>query len=129
MTATDIAESAAELARARPQTFDVLVALDKVPHRDLAEPLPNWLDKGKVGAWLREHGHDTAGFRTGGGFLYQLQALDPLGAAAQARQLLDRMTARSEFLRGRRGGVVPLPYIWVAGYDFPRTARTPGPRR
>ncbi|MFF0754565.1 integrase [Streptomyces sp. NPDC004267] len=119
VTATDIAESAAELARARPQTFDVLVALDKVPHRELAEALPNWLDKGKVGAWLREHGHDTAGFRTGGGFVYQLQALDPLGAADQARQLLDRMTARSEFLRGRRGGVLPLPFIWVAGYDTP----------
>ncbi|MEU3148179.1 hypothetical protein [Streptomyces sp. NPDC006999] len=53
VTASDIAESAAELARARPQTFDVLVALDKVPHRELAEPLPNWLDRGKVGAWLR----------------------------------------------------------------------------
>ncbi|GAB3181008.1 hypothetical protein [Streptomyces incanus] len=119
VTATDIAESAAELARARPQTFDVLVALDKVPHRELAEPLPNWLDKGKVGAWLREHGHNTAGFRTGGGFVYQLQALDPLGAADQARRLLDRMTARSEFLRGRRGGVLPLPFIWVAGYDTP----------
>ncbi|WP_432171201.1 hypothetical protein [Streptomyces sp. 1222.5] len=119
VTATDIAESAAELARARPQTFEVLVALDKVPHRDLAEPLPNWLDKGKVGAWLREQGHDTAGFRTGGGFVYQLHALDPLGAADQARQLLDRMIARSEFLRGRRGGVLPLPHIWVAGYDTP----------
>ncbi|MEV8435071.1 integrase [Streptomyces chartreusis] len=119
VTAADIAESAAELARARPQTFEVLVALDKVPHRDLAAPLPNWLNKGKVGAWLREHGHDTAGFRTGGGFVYQLQALDPLGAADQARQLLDRMTARSEFLRGRRGGVLPLPFIWVAGHDTP----------
>lgn len=119
VTATDIAESAAELARARTQTFDVLVALDKVPHRELAEALPNWLDKGKVGAWLREHGHSTAGFRTGGGFVYQLQALDALGAADQARQLLDRMTARSEFLRGRRGSVLPLPFIWVAGYDTP----------
>ncbi|WP_329564466.1 hypothetical protein OG711_38705 (plasmid) [Streptomyces uncialis] len=118
-TTTDIAESAAELARARPQTFDVLVALDKVPHRELAEPLPNWLAKGQVGAWLREHGHDTAGFRTGGGFVYRLQALDPLSAADQARQLLDRMTARSEFLRNRRGGIVPLPQIWVAGHDTP----------
>lgn len=119
VTVTDIAESAAELARAHPQTFDVLVALDKVPRRDLAEAMPNWLNKGKVGAWLREHGHDTAGFRTGGGFVYQLQALDALGAADQARQLVDRMTARSEFLRGRRGGVLPLPYIWVAGYSTP----------
>jgi hypothetical protein len=41
VTVTAIAESAAEFARARPQTFDVLVALDKVPHCELAEPLPN----------------------------------------------------------------------------------------
>ncbi|MGA5217106.1 integrase [Streptomyces cinereoruber] len=118
-TATDIAESAAELARARPQTYDVLIALDKVPHRELAEPLAHWLDKGKVVAWLREQGHDTTGFRTGGGFVYPIQARDPLSAADQARQLVDRMTARSEFLRGRRGGILPLPYIWVAGHNTP----------
>ncbi|MFE7133726.1 integrase [Streptomyces sp. NPDC057638] len=118
-TITDIAESAAALARARPRTFDVLVALDKVPHRDIAEPLPNWLAKGQVVAWLRDHGYPTAGFRTGGGFVYQLKALDPLGAADRARQLVDRMTARSEFLRNRRGGVRPLPHLWVAGHDTP----------
>ncbi|MFI6689186.1 integrase [Streptomyces sp. NPDC050485] len=118
-TTVDIAESAAELARASAQSHSVLVALDRVPHRELAEPLEHWHSKGKVVTWLREHGHDTAGFRAGGGFVYQLQALDPYGAAEQARQLLGRMTARSQFLRARRGSIVPLPHIWVAGHPTP----------
>jgi hypothetical protein len=118
-TTVDIAESAADLACTPVQPYDVLVALEKVPRRELAEPLEHWLPKGKVVAWLKEHGHDTAGFRAGGGFVYQLSALDPYGAAEQARQLLDRMTARSQFLRANRGGVVPLPHIWVAGHPTP----------
>ncbi|MFI6494587.1 integrase [Streptomyces sp. NPDC050564] len=118
-TTSDIAESAAALAQAPGRPYEVLVALAKVPRRELAEPLEHWLPKGKVVAWLREHGHGTAGFRSGGGFVYQLSARDPYGAAEQARRLLDRMTARSEFLRASRGGVVPLPHIWIAGHSAP----------
>ncbi|MFJ1914305.1 integrase [Streptomyces sp. NPDC088147] len=114
-----IAESAAALARSSPRSFDVLIALHSVPQRDLAEPLANWMPKGKVIAWLREHGHDTAGIRSGGGFLYQFTALDAYGAAEQARQMIERMVARSSFLRRNRGGIVPLPYIWVAGHPQP----------
>ncbi|GAA1901923.1 hypothetical protein GCM10009716_09690 [Streptomyces sodiiphilus] len=115
----EVAECAAELARTPARQYDVLVALEKVPRRQLAEQQEHWLSKGKVVAWLKEHGHDTAGFRTGGGFVYQLKALDPYGAAEQARRLLDRMVARSQFLRASRGGVVPLPHIWVAGHPRP----------
>ncbi|WP_331762242.1 hypothetical protein OG612_44865 (plasmid) [Streptomyces sp. NBC_01527] len=118
-TTIEIAESAAELANTPAQTYDVLVALEKVPRRELAEPLEHWYAKGKVVAWLREHGHDTTGIRAGGGFVYQLSALDPYGAAEQARQMLERMIARSQFLRRDRGGVVPLRHIWVAGHPHP----------
>ncbi|MFF3878961.1 integrase [Streptomyces sp. NPDC001978] len=118
-TTADIADSAAELARTPARPYDVLVALEKVPRRELAEPLEHWHEKGKVVAWLRQHGHDTTGFRAGGGFVYQFTALDAFSAAEQARQLLERMTARSQFLRRDRGGVVPLPHIWVAGHSQP----------
>lgn len=33
--------------------------------------------------------------------------------------MVERMTARSQFLRKDRGGVKPLPYIWVAGHARP----------
>ncbi|WP_194373239.1 integrase [Streptomyces alkaliphilus] len=115
-TTADIAESAADLARTPAGTFEVLVALARVPRRELAEPLENWLGKGKVVGWLREHGHDTSGVRPGGGFVYQVRARDPFGAAEQARQLVERMTARAQFLRRDRGGVEPFPYIWIAGH-------------
>ncbi|MCW8382744.1 hypothetical protein [Streptomyces justiciae] len=118
-TTADIADSAAELARTPASMFEVLVVLEKVPRRELAEPLENWLDKGKVVSWLREQGHDTSGVRPGGGFIYQVQARDPFSAAEQARQLVERMTARAQFLRRDRGGVEPLPYIWVAGHAKP----------
>ncbi len=118
-TTADTAAAAAELARTQARPYDVLVALEKVPRRELAEPLEYWYDKGKVVAWLREHGHDTAGIRPGGGFVYRFTALDPFGAAEQARQMLERMTARSQFLRRDRGGVTPLPHIWVAGHPRP----------
>ncbi|MGC5410089.1 hypothetical protein ACPXCX_41115, partial [Streptomyces sp. DT225] len=110
--AVEIAESAAELARTRPRPHEVLVALEKVPGRhELAEPLDHWRSKGGVVTWLRENGHDPSGSRTGGGFVYRLDAL--------ARQLLDRMVARSQYLRAHRGGVVPVPRIWVAGHPHP----------
>lgn len=118
-TTADIADSSAELARTPASMFEVLVVLEKVPRRELAEPLENWLDKGKVVSWLREHGHDTSGVRPGGGFIYQVRARDPFSAAEQARQLVERMTARAQFLRRDRGGVEPLPYIWVAGHAKP----------
>ncbi|MEU9886499.1 integrase [Sphaerisporangium sp. NPDC051011] len=115
----EIADSAAELARAHPRPFVVLIALSGVPHRELAEPLVNWMSKGDVIAWLREHGYDASGMRPGGGFLYRLTALDAYGAAAQARQKVERMVARSLFLRRHRGGIIPHPYIWVAGHPVP----------
>lgn len=115
----DIAGSAAALARTPARAYEVLVALEKVPRRDLAEPLEHWYDKGKVVAWLREHSHDTAGVRPGGGFVYRFDALDAFSAAEQARQMLERMSARSQFLRKDRGGVEPLPHIWVANHPRP----------
>lgn len=118
-TTADVADGAAELARTAARTYEVLVALEKVPRRELAEPLEHWCPKGKVVAWLREHEHDTTGVRVGGGFVYQVSALDPFSAAEQARQMLERMTARSQFLRRDRGGIVPLPHIWVAGHPDP----------
>ncbi len=116
-TGVEIAEAAAELARTSARPHEVLVALEKVPgRRELAEPLDHWRSKGEVITRLKDNGHDPAGIRTGGGFVYRL---DPYGAAEQARQLLDRMVARSHYLRRQRGGVVPVPHIWVAGHPRP----------
>jgi hypothetical protein len=119
VTAPDLVNAAAELACAPRQRHRVLVALVATPRRDLAERLDTWLPKGAVIAWLKERGHDTAGLRVGGGFLYEVSARDPYGAADQARQLLDRMIARPSFLRKSRDGIVPTDHVWVDGHTPP----------
>jgi hypothetical protein len=112
-----IVEAAADLARAHEREYEVLVALAKVPQRNqLAEPLENWRSGAEVVAWLRRQGHSTAGVRTGGGFVYRFVARDAYGAAGQARQMVERLIARSTFLRRDRGGVEALPHVWVAGH-------------
>ncbi|MGW4639989.1 hypothetical protein ACWEN6_15740 [Sphaerisporangium sp. NPDC004334] len=121
----DIAASAAALAQAETRSFEVLIALSGVPHRALAEPLAGWVPKEQVIAWLHKWGHSTVDVRPGGGFSYRLNALDVYGAAEQARQMIERMVARSSYLRHNRAGITPLPYIWVAGHPAPIRSSSP----
>jgi hypothetical protein len=114
----DVLRSAAELDRTAERKYEVLLALHKIPQRpQLAEPLDNWLSGAAVTAWLRDHGYSTNQVRAGGGFVYHFSARDPYGAAAQARSMAERLVARSAFLRRDRGGVEPLPCVWVAGHS------------
>jgi hypothetical protein len=117
--AEHIAASAVDHADRAPQTYEVLIALDGIPHRALAELVDTWRSKRQVIEWLAAHEFDTVGIRNGGGFAYSFQAQDPYMAAEQARQMLERMIARSSFLRSGRGGVTPLPQLWVAGHKDP----------
>lgn len=118
-TALEVVQSAASLAKASEQSFDVLVVLLAVPERPLAEQQPNWTAKGKVIEWLKEHRFSVQGLRVGGGFRYQVRALDAYGAANQAREMVERMIARSSFQRSNRGGIVAAPNIWVGGHPQP----------
>lgn len=119
-----LVEAAAELAEAPQRRYKVLVALVATAERALVERLDTWLSKGDVIAWLKSRGHDGSGLRVGGGFLYEVTARDPYGAAGQARQLLDRMTARSSFLRKSRDGIRHTESIWVDGHDKPAKGLT-----
>ncbi|MGH3274094.1 MAG: hypothetical protein ACRDNZ_07175 [Streptosporangiaceae bacterium] len=117
--------SAVDLAGRAPQTYEVLIALDGVPHRSLAELVETWRSKRQVIEWLTAHGFDTTGIRTGGGFVYSFQTHDRYMTAEQARRMLARMIARSSFLRSGRGGVKPLPHLWVAGHKAPISLHPP----
>ncbi|MFG3642308.1 integrase [Micromonospora sp. NPDC047762] len=118
-TALEVVQSAATLAKAPEHSFDVLVVLLAVPERPLAEQQLNWTAKGKVIEWLKEHNFSVQGLRVGGGFRYQVNALDAYGAANQAREMVERMVARSSFQRSNRGGIVAAPNIWVGGHPQP----------
>ncbi|MFI0264762.1 DUF6207 family protein [Streptomyces sp. NPDC017056] len=80
------------------------MALEKAPRRDLAESSAQWYDKGKVITWLREHNHDTAGVRTGGGLVCQIQARTRPAPPSRPRpncwsHPLDSLTAITEQAR------------------------------
>jgi hypothetical protein len=125
LSLADIADAAAEVADTPPRTFDVLVLLEKVPHPDAAQQLPQWRTRGQVKEWLTAEGHDVV--RCGGGFEFGCTAREPYAAADQARRLVERLTARAAFLRKSRDGVVPVPRVWVRGHaepiDLPVPAR------
>lgn len=118
-TAAELIEAAVELARAPLQQYKVLVALVATPRRELAESLETWLPQREVSDWLKARGHETSGLRVSGGFLYEVTARDPYGAADQARQMLERMIARSSFLPRSRDGIRPAGAIWVDGHSHP----------
>lgn len=126
VTADEIVGSAADLARWDPQYYEVLVPLVGIPQREkLAAPLDSWRSKTAVIEWLHEHDYSTAGVRVGGGFVYRFSARDPHGAASQARAMVDRLVARSTFLRRNRDGVTPMGQVWVAGHSEPIPLATP----
>lgn len=124
-TAAEVIKSAAELARTPAHVVEVLVVLLDVPRRELAERLDNWLDKREVIAWLKQREHDISGLRVGGGMRYHVRAQDPYAAADEARQLVDRMTARASFLRRSRDGIRPAESIWVDGHPTPIPIASP----
>jgi len=126
LSATEIVDAAAQLAGAEPRRYEVLVPLVRIPQRArLAEPLSSWRTQAEVIAWLKRHGQDVSGVRAGGGFMFEFSARDPHSAVSQARPLVERLVARSSFLRSRRGAIEPLHCVWVSGLIGPVPLATP----
>lgn len=115
----EIIDSAADLARQPTRDFTVLLALDSIPDRAVAETTTGWLSRGQVAEWLKSRDYDVKGMRSGGGFAYEITARDPHGAAEKTRQIYERLLARSFFTRRHRGGLTALPHLWVAGHPEP----------
>lgn len=124
-TTVDMLEAAIVLDQSGPREFAVLAVLAASPQQALAQKEPSWLPAAAVNAWLREHGQSTSGLRGGGGFLVHVIARDPYGAAAQVRLMLDRLTARSSFLRSTRDGIRPHEQLWVDGHPDPIPLASP----
>lgn len=120
-----IVASAAELVLRPEATYEVLIALSAVPNRSNPQTHSGWLSSTSIKQWLEARGHSTSGVRTIGGFVYEIKARDPLGAAAKAREVLERLRARALFIRRDRGGIVAHREMWVAGYPRPISIETP----
>jgi hypothetical protein len=102
----EILQGAIALDAAGPGEFIVLAPLDRVPEREQAQKHQGWLSSREVVDWLKLRGHSPSGLRPAGGFLFKVIARDPFNAASQARDLVERMVARSSFIRGDGGGTI-----------------------
>jgi hypothetical protein len=91
-TASDIFESASELVARGAREFQVMLLFEKPPPQRIQRPA-EWRDSRAVKKWLEEHHH--APRRQHGGLLLNLVARDPAGAAEQAADAVDRLTART----------------------------------
>lgn len=97
-TTDEVLQGAVTLDATAPREFTVLAVLDSAPERGQAEEHEAWLSAREVVDWVQQGGHPTSGLRPAGGFLYRLTARDPFSAASQARELVERMVARSSFM-------------------------------
>jgi hypothetical protein len=118
MDAIEIVDSAATLAEVSETTFDIILALDTIPHVNTAAQSPGWVTNAEISQWLKANNFSASGIRNGG-FRYRISARDAYGAANQVRQIFERMVARSQFIRKDRGGLAAMPHLWVAGHPEP----------
>ncbi|MFD0517985.1 integrase [Paractinoplanes durhamensis] len=124
-SAEEVLRGAVALDAAAPREFTVLAVLDSAPERAQAESQDSWVSEREVVGWLKQRGHSTSGVRSGGGFCYRVTARDPFSAVSQVRELVERMVARSSFMRGNRGGIRPASQMWVDQHPDPIPFATP----
>ncbi|XVU23890.1 hypothetical protein ACQPZJ_42700 [Actinoplanes sp. CA-054009] len=121
----EILEQAIALGSAAPREFTVLAVLESAPEPGQAQQHKSWLSGREVVNWLEQRGHPTSGMRAAGGFLYQVTSRDPFNAAGQVRELVDRMVARSSFVRGNKIGIKPASHLWIDRHPDPIPLATP----
>lgn len=93
VTLVDLVAKAGELAAAQPRKFVVLVpVLGTVDQRQAAPEI--WRSARTVREWLRTRGLPRAMLRQSGGWLFEIDALDPFAASEKAAELADRLAAR-----------------------------------
>jgi hypothetical protein len=116
-TVGDFLAEAGQLASASPREFEVLVPFHSMPQRQLlAEELPEWRTGPQAREWLAVNSPSDAVYQNGA-FLYFIEAMDAYAAGRKAGEILDRLLARSSFLRRKRSGLRPIGRLWVASLD------------
>jgi hypothetical protein len=116
-TVGDFLAEAGRLANASPREFEVMVPFHSMPQQQLlAEELPEWRSGPRTREWLAAHSPGDLVYQNGA-FLYSIQAMDPYAAGRKAGEILDKLLARSTFLRRKRSGLKPIGRLWVASLD------------
>lgn len=117
---------AGEFAECADKNYEVLIPFVSVPRQGaLATHLDTWLTGEGVARWLVTHAGAPKGVRQGGGFVFQLEAKDPYGAAGAASLIVERMIARSGYARALGGRLEPVGRVWVGDHDVDVPLRPP----
>lgn len=123
-TVGDLLELAHGLASAESRHYEVLVPFAAVPHQEIAQSLPEWRSGPTARDWLTLNAPGET-VRQAGAFLYTIKALDPCAAARSAGEMVDRLTARSSYMRRRRSDLQPVGRLRVAGLSEWLPLRSP----
>jgi hypothetical protein len=116
-TTIDIVDLMSSLAAAEPLLFTGIVLLNDVPHPEVMRHRPNWLNPRATNHVLRSQGEDPTRSQ-GGSLRFEVAAADPLGAARQVYDEMERLAGRTGWLRSpKRLSYTPT---WCVGGDLGR---------
>ena len=111
-TIAELVAEAHALAQQPPAKYEVLVAFEGAPLRNIRMP-PNWMDSQTVRAWLIQQEFDARGLRQNGGLLLEIDARDPDAAVEEAGETIEVFAARIAI--GASGELKPVDKAWVKG--------------
>jgi len=119
-----VLEDAHALAVAPSQQYEVLVPFARLPDRQgQAVHLQEFRSRHQALLWLDGHKFPRPAGPVDSAFLYSITAKDGMAAAELARELLERLLARSAFADDTVR-VQPAPLMYVGGQNTPQsTAR------
>lgn len=109
----DIVADAQTLALTPRRSFETIVPLTSAIRIPAGVAVPEWRAAADVSEWLRRNNCDVSGVRQDGGFLFEINALDPEAAVAQCAEMIDQLVARMAV--GTRRNLALVGHVWVGG--------------
>ncbi len=114
----EIFSAAEDVARRTTRSWVVLIPFSSIERHDQRMP-PQWLERAQVNDWL-QHNAPHASIRQNGGFLLELEALDPWAAVEVASDAVESLAARVAVGMPGAARFAPLSQAFVANstHDF-----------
>lgn len=116
LSIADLIEETHSLVQQPRRQFKVVIPVISAPNLT-SNPPPEWLQATKVRELITEIECKRSGFRQNGGFLLTVSARDQYAAVEQARDSVDRWSARAELSTGRR--IQMASQAWVEDFKDP----------
>lgn len=116
LSIAEFVEEAHNMTLIVKQPFKVIIPVLSVP-RLVENPPSEWHEASDVANMIKNIQGERSDIRQNGGFLLSINACDQYSAVEQARNLVERWSARAELATGR--GIRMSDKAWVEGYSKP----------